>query len=314
MFTLILPTFSRNVPSPTFQTPALDKLRRFGQFTPQPSTTGQLYLNYLCNAIVLPENEVWASPVWLQMGMNSIHMTDGATIDISQEEAQSLCNGLNKFYQHQFHFEPIRPDLWRCRLPEKPQWQSPTLFDACGYQMGDFTEQAQGKQRNQWLQIQTEMQMWLHNHAINSVRQQNQKAPINGIWLWQPPMQQTFRHTPSLMGSNSVWRNFAAMPTSAAPENLITWQNICHKKHILINDTALFLDDLWPSAQMNDDNAYQQKISQWETHFFAPIWSALKSGLLPEMQIVCEQGILHTRKWSHWQFWKPRKKFMGQLS
>lgn len=315
MFTLILPTLSRETSAhlPPFNTPTLDEWLQFGQLTPHSLTTGQLYLRYLCNDLTLPENEVFASPVWLQMGMNSMTMTDGASINIGMGEAQSLCDGLNEFYRHEFTFEPIRADLWRFRLPEKPQWQAPMLFDMCGFQMGELNEQAQGIRRNEWLQLQTEIQMWLHDHPMNKVRQKNGQVAINGIWLWNAPAKQPFNHAPMLVGSNSLWNHFSSLRIQAAPDGFFAWQQICREQNVLISETALFLEDLWLSAQTSDEYAYHRQIEQWEMHFFAPIWAALKSGELPEMQIICEHGILHIGKRAHWQFWKSRQKFVGKL-
>lgn len=315
MFTLILPTFSRNTSAnlPPFNTPALNQMLRFGQIAPQNWTTGQLYLRYLCGAFSQPENEIFASPVWLQMGMNSMTMIDGSSIEIGMGEAQSLCDGLNEFYRYEFVLEPIRADLWRFRLPEKPQWQSPMLFDAWGFQAGDLSEQATGKNRNEWLQLQTEIQMWLHAHPMNKVRQKNGLSPINGIWLWNAPRDEKLHHAPALLGSNSTWADANVLPLHDAPYSFAVWQQICQERNVSLNETALFLDDLITSAQTGDEYAYHQIIEHWETHFFTPIWAALKSGELPEMQLICEQGVLHIKQRAHWAFWKANKTFTGLL-
>lgn len=315
MFTLILPTFSRPISAnfPDLNTPALNQILRFGRWTRHDWTTGQLYLRHLCGGLSLPENEIFASPVWLQMGMNNMTMIDGASIQIGMGEAQSLCDGLNEFYRHEFVLAPIRADLWRFRLPEKPQWQSPMLFDAWGFQAGDLSEQASGQNRNAWLQLQTEIQMWLHAHPMNKVRQKNGQAPINGIWLWYAPPSEPLSQPPVLLGSNSVWARASTLPVHDAPYSFAVWQQICQEKNLPLDETALFLDDAVVSAQTGDEYAYAQTVQHWETHFFAPIWSALKSGKLPEMRLICEQGILHIKQRAHWAFWKANKRFTGLL-
>lgn len=314
MFTLILPTFSRQLSAhcPDLNAPALNQMLRFGKLTRHDGTTGQIYLRHLCGGLTLPENEIFASPVWLQMGMNSMTMIDGTSIEIGMGEAQSLCDGLNEFYRHEFVLEPIRADLWRFRLPEKPQWQSPMLFDVWGFQAGDLSEQATGASRNEWLQLQTEIQMWLHAHPMNKVRQKNGLAPINGIWLWYAPPSELVS-PPALLGSSSPWASVSPVPVHDAPYSFAVWQQICHEKNVSLNDTALFLDDAVASAQTGDEYAYAQTVQHWETHFFAPIWAALKSGELPEMQLICEQGVLHIKKRAHWAFWKSRKTFAGTV-
>ncbi|SOD68061.1 hypothetical protein SAMN02746062_01109 [Alysiella filiformis DSM 16848] len=315
MFTLILPTLSRPTSAhlPPLNLLALNEMWRFGTWLPHDLTTGQIYLRYLCGKFALPENEVFASPVWLQMGMNNMTMIDGASIQIGMGEAQSLCDGLNEFYRHDFALSPIRADLWRFRLPEKPQWQSPMLFDAWGFQAGDLSEQASGQNRNAWLQLQTEIQMWLHAHPMNKVRQKNGLSPINGIWLWNAPTHETLQHQPQLIGSSSTWANATTLPLHDAPYSFTVWQQICQEKNLPLGETALFLDDLTTSAQTGDEFAYHRILQQWETHFFAPIWSALKSGTLPEMRLICEQGILHIKQRAHWAFWKRAKNFTGQF-
>ncbi|WP_245911140.1 hypothetical protein [Neisseria iguanae] len=59
-------------------------------------------------------------------------------------------------------------------MPPESHWQVAPLWDICG-QIGT-ADQAEGRDALQWLNKQTEIQMWLHNHPLNRQRQ-NHQAP-----------------------------------------------------------------------------------------------------------------------------------------
>ncbi|ULJ68663.1 hypothetical protein MIS45_07635 [Wielerella bovis] len=309
MFTLIIPAFLRaeHETVPTFSTPALNDLWRFARFQVALRTRSQLYQTFLCDQLRQPENVVYASPVWQQMGMNSVNMLDGAAVAITADEARILCEGLNDLYAGDAVFQAARPDLWTLTLPEKVQWSAPCVLDICG-QM-DGSEQASGGNTAEWLRWSAEIQMWLHSHRLN----ENRQPPINAVWLWNAP-----EHTPVdfqaalLLGTDSVWAKNSSLQTEAAPYDWAAWLRVCDERKVAVAQSAVLADDFVACRDTGDVWAYVDLLADWETRWFAPLRDALFSGSLKGLRIVCEQGECVMVAKPQWAFWRRKKRFDGK--
>lgn len=298
---------------PELHTPALNELLRIGEFRFESLTTTELYARYLCGRFRLPENSVYASPVWQQAGMHSITLLDAPHTCLSAQNAQAFCDGLNSFYRDEAHFSPIRPDLWRLTLPTPPQWQAPPLFEVLG--QIDGNTRAEGEGQTQWLQLQTEIQMWLHDHPVNRHLANQNRPHINSIWLWNAPDTGQAIHPSALIGSNSPWADECPLPVQAAPQDFAQWQAVCADKQLNIAETSLFLDDLMPSAATGDLYAYHEVLQSWDSRFFEPIVAALKKGSLNAARIITDGingGVFTVEPPSFWSFFKSKRHFNGK--
>lgn len=306
MFTLVLPDLLRPNLSemPTLNVPYLNQILRFATFQAAKQSRSQLYFEYLGLPKKLNENQVFASPMWQQMGMNSATILSGQYLDISLQEAQQLCHDLNQFYVGEYVFQVLRPDLWLLTLPEKITWQATCVLDMAGQMFG--MEIADGDNQN-WLKLTTEIQMFLHHHQVNH----NRPMAINGIWLWNklPEHLISGQTKISLLGTNSVWANHPNL--QAAPFDWSTWKKVCEDNAVALNNTAVFLDDLSASLQTGDVWSYAQTLADWDTRWFAPLLNAVRSGEQKAIQIICEQGSWTLTKRSHWAFWRKKIKFNG---
>lgn len=181
MFTLFLPGLNWPQPEelPGLHTPALNRLLRFGRFQPIPAEPADFCFAHLGVQLnhLFAEPYAFASPLHQQLGLHSAQLQSSG-LDIRPEEAEVLCHGLNAFCSEDgWQFAPLSPELWSIRLPRPAAWQAPCILNIAG-QHADLP-QAAGPQRRQWLQRQTEIQMWLHEHPVNQRRQAEGKLPIN---------------------------------------------------------------------------------------------------------------------------------------
>lgn len=277
MFTLILPALLREPHEtlPELHTPALNQLLRYARIQPTASSRMQLYQSYLCDQLGQPENIIYASPVWQQMGMNTASQIPAEHLPLTHSEAAIWCHELNQFYRGEYAFTPIRPDLWTLALPSPPTWHAASILDLASQL--DGSQSASGSDIRPWLVLSTELQMWLHNHPRNAARQQNQLPPINGIWLWNAPAAVPFQAA-SLIASNSAWAAHSSQATTEQPENYAAWQRTCAQRQIPLAHTHIFADDFLPSQQTGDIWAYQAQLAVWEQNWFEPLRQDLFSG------------------------------------
>lgn len=311
MFTLILPALLREPHEtlPELHTPALNQLLRYARVQPTAYSRMQLYQTYLCDQLGQPENIIYASPVWQQMGMNTASQIPAEHLPLTHSEATIWCNELNQFYHGEYLFTPLRSDLWTIALPSPPTWHAPSILDLASQL--DGSQSASGSDIRPWLALSTELQMWLHNHPHNVARQQNQLPPINGIWLWNAPAAVPFQAA-SLIASNSAWAAHSSQATTEQPENYAAWQRTCAQRQIPLAHTRIFADDFLPSQQTGDIWAYQTQLAAWEQNWFEPLRQDLFSGCLKGLRIVCEQVQCTIGSKPQWAFWKRKRRFDGK--
>ena len=269
----------------------------------------QLYQSYLCDQLGQPENIIYASPVWQQMGMNTASQIPAEHLPLTHSEATIWCNELNQFYHGEYLFTPIRPDLWTLALHSPPTWHAASILDLASQL--DGSQSASGSDIRPWLALSTELQMWLHNHPRNAARQQNQLPPINGIWLWNAPAPAPFQAA-SLIASNSAWAAHSSQETAPQPESYAAWQHTCAQRQIPLAHTRIFADDFLPSQQTGDLWAYQALLAAWEQNWFEPLRQDLFSGCLNGLRIVCEQAQCTVNSQPQWAFWKRKRRFDGK--
>ena len=311
MFTLILPALLREPHEtlPELHTPALNQLLRYARVQPTAYSRMQLYQTYLCDQLGQPENIIYASPVWQQMGMNTASQIPAEHLPLTHSEATIWCNELNQFYHGEYLFTPIRPDLWTLALPSPPTWYAASILDLASQL--DGSQSASGSDIRPWLALSTELQMWLHNHPRNAARQQNQLPPINGIWLWNAPAATDFQAA-ALIASNSAWAAHSSQATTGQPENYAAWQRTCAQRQIPLAHTHIFADDFLPSQQTGDIWAYQTQLEAWEQNWFEPLRQDLFSGCLKGLRIVCEQAQCTITSKPQRAFWKRKRRFDGK--
>lgn len=324
--TLALPALHDGAPEslPPLELAGLHALLRFGTFTPQPLPPSAFLGRYLWQGSLLSQakrqlglsaaqNAVFASPVWQQMGMNHMDMISASDIGVEVAEAERLCSGLNAFYrQDGWHFQALRPDLWLVALPAEPDWQVPPLPDVLG--AADGSLRAQGRDSGQWLQMQTEIQMWLYDHPLNRERVAAGIPAINGVWLWQD-MEGSCSDAP-LLGSDSPWAQFYPGMKTDAPYDFATWQQFVKEQPQTFSDGLLLLDDFVAASHTGDVGAYIQMLQSFETRWFAPLWQALKAGRLNGLNIVTDGdtgGGLQVKAKAQRMFWKKKRVFAGRL-
>ena len=300
MLNIILPHFLRDPEErlPKIHTPALNQILRFARVQAALYSTADLYQTYLCNQLTLPEYCAYASPLSQQVGMNNIVVQHGSSLDITPNEAQILCAGLNQFYGEDAQFTPIRPDLWQIKLSQPIDWKVENIFNLHQILNPDNAP-------NDWLQLSTEAQMWLHSHPIN----QNRKpCPINALWFWNAPTDKAY-HASAAVATDSAWTSRSSLNIQPLPDDFQGWRLACENHKIDLNETVIFSEKF-----VNVGNAwtYADTLAQWDAQFFAPVWADLCSGSLKNVRIVCEKNTLTVSSQARFAFWKRLKSFDGK--
>ncbi|OAM27606.1 hypothetical protein A7P95_06745 [Eikenella longinqua] len=319
MFTLCLPGLHWPHPAelPALHTPGLNQLLRFGRFQAAPSEPADFCFQHLSPQLhhLFAEPYAFASPLHQQIGLHSTQLQSSG-LHILPEEAEVLCHGLNAFcHEDSWQFAPLSPELWSIRLPRPAQWQAPYILNIAGHHAD--IPQALGSRKSQWLQRQTEIQMWLHNHPVNTRRSAEGKPPINALWLWDELPTESPAAPPALIGSHSPWAAYSRSPqVRPAPANLAAWQATAAECRVPLEHSTLYLHELRQAAELGRPDDYARTLQQWDEQFFAPLWQALQRKQLPAARLLTDGehgGSLEISARSGWAFWKPKHRFAGRL-
>lgn len=287
MLNIVLPHFSLSaaLKQPEYQMGAWQRLRSFARFQAAPMSLLTLYQRYL--ALALSPNIIFASPVYQQMGMNTAELLDSRCLSIEKDEAEGYVQSLNRFYANEASFRLITPEIWQMTLPETFDFQVDSVFDAAG--QTDALYRSEQAAHEKWLQLSTELQMWLHQHPLNLARQSRQQLPINAIWLWQASSNAPIVQTTAL-ASNSAWKAFSSHQVMDLEHDFYTLQKACQENNIDINDLTLFSEDFVESGLKQDELAQHAIWQDWDARFLQPIEQNLHH--IKSFNLITEEGCL----------------------
>ena len=130
-----------------------------------------------------PGEEFWmrADPVHLSVGLDSVGF-DGAALALSRDEADALAARLNSHFGEALAFHALRPERWYIRLPAAPEIDTTAPSAARGTAIGDKLPSGAGAAR--FRALMNEVQMLLHEHPVNAIREARGAPGVNSVWLW----------------------------------------------------------------------------------------------------------------------------------
>jgi hypothetical protein len=210
-----------------------------GSATPRPESTGY-----------------WlATPVHLFAGLDSVHLHPSGLLSLTAEEQQILVSDFTRvFADSPWRLESIgRREL----LLAGPQLQASAADPAT--LLGDDPSAGlpRGAGAGALRRLGSEIEMWLHEHAVNRGRESRRELPVTGLWLWgaQPPTLPQARSAltgAQLFGEDayaqSLWRlqGRQGLPLSAASAAIQTVpMSLSSDSVVLLTDGLQELEQHW---------------------------------------------------------------------
>lgn len=124
-----------------------------------------------------------ADPAFQQIDMNNATLGNPLELDLTVDECIKLQQTLNQhFAADGIHFESKDPHRWYCHFEELPTVTSTPVSAATGRDVARC--RLNGAEVRQWRRKLAEIEMLLFDHPVNLLRQQNNKLPVNTLWLW----------------------------------------------------------------------------------------------------------------------------------
>ena len=253
-----------------------------------------------------PGDDYWlrADPVHLRVDSSQLILADSSAFGITRDEANRLTQALNLHFNNSgLLFQAMHPERWYLCLAKPPQLQTRALAEVAGKNIDEFLPV--GTDSIYWHGVFNEIQMVLHRHAVNEVREAMGNPPVNSVWLWGGGRR------PNIAGKpfTHVWTNECLVKSLALasgaslsdlPQNAQAWlaQPRAPGVHLVV------LESLRGAAQYRDRERWLENIEELEARWFAPLLTALQRGQLEELIISSGPWSFAIARRDLWKLWR----------
>lgn len=264
-----------------------------------------------------PGDAYWlrADPVHLRPHRDQLLLADSHAFAVSQDEADALISALNAHFEVDgLRFSAPRPDRWYLRLEADPEIVTHPLDEVAGAAIDRCLPA--GEHALRWHRISNEIQMLLHDHAVNEAREAKGDPPINGVWLWGGGRRAAAhgRHFSAVGSDDALSLALAAnadIPVTPPADDGEHWLRAAHDTARPSDHPLLVLTQLTGAAHRGDLDAWRSDLDGLNRRWLAPLLAALKAGPIMQLVLVapgragCERFEL-TRA-ARFKFWRrPR--------
>jgi hypothetical protein len=250
-------------------------------------------------------------------------------VGVSPDEAAVLCASLNEYFAGQdMEFFAPHPQRWYVRLDTLPRIRTTPLSEVIG---GDVRRVLPtGEEAARWHQLFNEIQMLLFSHPLNEAREARGELMINSLWFWGGGCDRangSMRSSGTLVGLTQgtlLQKNYdrassddvlAEMFAAAAGIPFSPWQkqwDIGGEERQLLVWTGLH-----SALQRGDLADWRAALQDFESGVARPLWQALCSGKLTELQldVTGAHSMRRVRLTPRdtWAFWR-RNKHLAEYS
>ena len=258
-----------------------------------------------------------ADPVHLKADRDHLVMLGNVLLGITPAEAGQLVADINRtFAQEPWRLELINPTQWVLESNRNFDLTTHKLTEVIGRSISSALPG--GADARYWRVILNEVQMFLHNHNVNSERVEKGLPMINSLWLWGEGRFTTpceHIHPAEIWSEDAFARGLAALyqlPSHlGVPGSLRVWlRDVQHGAHHII------ILDAW-GRQFPSDTAdsWQRMLSHLEVEYAQPLLEALKQRKLSRVRLLPCQGLSYELTLARLrQWWKPAKSITTYLS
>jgi hypothetical protein len=247
------------------------------------------------------QDEYWirADPVHLHIERDQILLADSRVFRISAQEADQLTELLNQHFAangQEVVFLPLRPDRWYVRAAKIPPAKTHLLGEAANKSINELLPF--GENAGLWRGLFNEIQMLLHEHPLNQLREARGEPAVNSVWFWgggnmPEPIISRYTH---VWSNHILARSLAAAASGAEYAELPADAAACLQYAASSNHLAV-LDMLLGKAQYVDAYGWRESLKNLEQNWFEPSLAMLKQGQIAQLTVTA-MGKTSTRNFT----------------
>lgn len=252
-----------------------------------------------------PEASWRATPVALEARLDHVRLVDRGLLRLDETERVNCREEFARVFgpQYRLHDGGART-FFLSGLPAAGM-QVADPARSLGSEIGPALP---GREASELRRLWTEIEMWLHGAAFNSVRERAGRRRVSALWLWGAESSATTR---GATGPGRVSAGFyggdplisALSRQVAGGERAVPkdWAQVdSSTPHVVLEFAALTGE---PHESLEALNA----------NWCAPAQAALIAGQLPEVELLANDLLFRVGARSHWKFWRSRRSWLAQL-
>ena len=198
-----------------------------------------------------PATDYWlrADPVNFALQRDYFTLSDPVPLPLSQQEARSLLATLNQHFAVEgLQFQLGNSGGWYLHLQTPPGITTTLAETAIGRDVSTFLPQGSGMAK--WNQLLNEIQMLLHEHPVNQVRESAGQLSVNSLWfsgggilpgVCITGIKTVFADQPLAKGLAKM----AQVPHFPLPDNTMGLQNVAGNDVLLVVEHARAAEQKW---------------------------------------------------------------------
>lgn len=256
-----------------------------------------------------PENSVLRiDPVYLKADRDCLYLLGHLGLQVSLEEAQRLATEINLLYEDTpWSLEIGSAERWYLCSDAAPDIKTCSLEKVFGKNIAAFLPQ--GAEGKQWRALLNELQMVLHNSAVNVQRENERRLPINSVWLWgegrMPPLTANRSNSHDLVWSDEAfcrglaqWAQCANETLPAAPRELI--ERLRPGRYLLVFDDMRLL-------AREDFAVWANKLAELEENWLVLLREAVDNKKI-QLTMEFENGLVFESGQTNWRKWWTKQR------
>ena len=239
-----------------------------------------------------PGHAYWlrADPVHLKIERDRLLLVDSSLFALTTDEAHALIATLNAHFSGLgVTFHVGGPKRWYAKLERPPDLVTHAISEVAGRDVRGYLPE--GADALAWHAIFNEVQMLMHEHAVNSEREGRNEPPVNSVWFWGGGTLATVagRHFDGVWSANEVAIALAAAAHTRAeplPSDAHAWLTSAAARPHPRASHLVVLEDLSAAVAYHDPDAWRTRITALDAQWLAPLATALGQGRIREISIV----------------------------
>lgn len=251
---------------------------------------------------------IWmrADPVHLVADQARVVLMDDSSFTLDQHDALVLAADIREvFTDHGITLEA--PDLyrWYLKLPGQPSLVTTPIHEVTGRDINRFLPT--GADSAFWIRLMNEVQMILHDSAINHKREASHENIINGVWIWgagrlpgKPVCSWNRLFTDEVISRGMA--NLADIESGELPESLDAVIEMANAE----DNVLAVLSFGMRHRQYQDIPGWQDFIAYLEQFWFADMEKNIKSGGIKQLKVITEHQQFDLDKKSFLKFWRHK--------
>jgi hypothetical protein len=262
-----------------------------------------------------PTVALMATPVNLIAGMTSIHLDRRGILRLDANDQAALAADFHRvFHDSGFSLQPLAAGDFVLLGPQMPIAEIPEPARLLGASIVDARNA--GAANAALLRLGAEVEMWLHDHAVNDARRRRGEQPVTALWLWGGGPVPTASTNAEVSQSHiafardsyvdGLWASACGAKVFSLPERLEDVFGYPHAQR------ALLVVEIGLMLQSNPSWTFFDAVAHLDRTFVVPAIEALSRGRYERLVILANDYEFTLRARDRLKIWRrPRPGLSG---